>query len=77
MIQGDGPPANGHYPTSVWTPGEIISDSHMISITNEAQPGPYRLVVGLYRVSDGARLLATSSSGQSVDAIVLGEVNIR
>ncbi len=77
VIQGDGPPANGYYPTSVWTPGEIIPDSHLISISNEARPGRYRLVVGLYRVSDGARLLATSSSGQSVEAIVLGEVKVR
>ena len=70
--QGDGPPVGGFYPSSFWDPGEIIVDDRQVSVTPEAQPGTYRVVVGLYQLSSGQRL----TTGQD-DQIVLGEIKVQ
>lgn len=44
---GDGPPVDGRYPTSFWQPGEVIPDSHEMSLA-DVSPGEYQLVVGFY-----------------------------
>jgi 4-amino-4-deoxy-L-arabinose transferase-like glycosyltransferase len=62
MAQGDGPPLNGHYPTSAWLPGHPFVDTHVVKINT---PGTYRLVIGLYRSKDNSRLPA-STGGDSV-----------
>ena len=70
--QGDGPPLGGDYPTSFWTPGETLADPHIIPLTSAPPPGAY-LLVGLYRLSDGARLPAYATPGERLpnDAILL------
>ncbi len=75
--QGDGPPVNGYYPTSAWSSGEVILDTHVIPIPDELASGRYDLVAGLYRDTDGTRLLARTSEGNTTDAVVLGEVYVR
>lgn len=75
--QGDGPPVNGHYPTSAWRPNEVILDTHSIPIAAGMPPGRYRLVVGLYDAASGARLPLTSSPGNGSDAIDLGVVHVQ
>jgi 4-amino-4-deoxy-L-arabinose transferase-like glycosyltransferase len=75
--QGDGPPVNGHYPTSAWSSGEVILDTHVIPISDEVASGRYDLVAGLYRVSDGTRLLAKPLQGEPTDTVVLGEIYVR
>jgi hypothetical protein len=75
--QGDGPPVSGRYPTSAWSAGEVILDRRVIPISNQVASGRYTLVGGLYRGSDGTRLLARSLEGDTIDSIVLGEVNVR
>ena len=66
--QGDGPPLNGDYPTSYWSPGELLADTHVAP----SGSGAY-LLVGLYRPTDGARLPVRAATGERVpdDAIVL------
>jgi len=70
--QGDGPPLNGDYPTSYWTPGETLADAHAVPL-QENLPADAYLLVGLYRPADGARLPAYTTAGERVpeDAIVL------
>ncbi|MBN1220943.1 MAG: glycosyltransferase family 39 protein [Anaerolineae bacterium] len=53
VAQFDGPPARGSYPTSLWDPGEIIVDPHLVG---DLTPGHYTLQVGLYRPGTGERL---------------------
>jgi hypothetical protein len=77
VAQGDGPPAGGRYPTSAWSPGEVVLDTHMLQVPNELASGRYTLVAGLYRVSDGTRLLARSWERSAMDGIVLGEIYVR
>jgi hypothetical protein len=68
VAQADGPPLDGWYPTSWWTAGEWISDTHTFALPVETPPGVYRLVAGLYDPATGARL------GGEID---LGQVEVR
>ncbi len=54
--QHDGQPMLGSYPTSLWLPGEVISDRHEVWVDTAASPGAYRLEVGLYLAESGTRL---------------------
>jgi hypothetical protein len=75
--QGDGPPLQGDYPTSGWSPGEELADVHTVLPTGEAPvtvaPPGASLLVGLYRLSDGGRLPAIAETGERApdDAIQL------
>jgi len=56
VAQGDGPPAGGWYPTSVWRIGEVIDDLHTVSIPPGLEGSEYELVVGWYDLESGIRL---------------------
>lgn len=72
LAQGDGPPLNGDYPTSHWSPGEVLADTHLVPWQEALPPDAY-LLAGLYRLADGARLPAYAATGERVrdDAIPL------
>jgi hypothetical protein len=56
------------YPTSLWDPGDRISDPHSL----QAPPGTYKLSVGWYRSDTGQRLpLATGG-----DELDLGQIQV-
>jgi hypothetical protein len=67
--QADGPPLNGDYPTDWWSPGETIVDARPLPLPPEAN----RVTIGLYRLSDQARLPIVDGSGLRLpnDEIVL------
>lgn len=56
IAQQDQPPLNGHYPTSLWSPGETIADEIVLPIPSDLSPGIYDLVIGLYNFRTGERL---------------------
>jgi hypothetical protein len=62
--QHDGQPADGTYPTTAWSPGQIVVDRHTLKVSPEAPAGRYRILVGLYDGSTGQRL--TIAGGSSV-----------
>lgn len=71
MAGNDGQPFGGVYPTSFWSPGEILADAHPWQLN--LLPGTYEIRVGLYQLETGQRLpLATSG-----DSIAVGQVTIR
>ena len=37
--QGDGPPLDNAYPTSFWSAGETLADTHRLRISPDAKPG--------------------------------------
>ncbi|MCB0222863.1 MAG: DUF2142 domain-containing protein [Anaerolineae bacterium] len=76
--QHDSEPHNGAAPTSTWPPGQIITDSHALTIAPDAAPGAYHLVVGLYHGDTGQRLRLLENDGASVqaDSITLGGVRV-
>jgi 4-amino-4-deoxy-L-arabinose transferase-like glycosyltransferase len=61
--QGDSPPANGDYPTSLWAVGETIVDRHQVTVREDHPAGEYQLVVGLYRPGDDTRLHVRDAHG--------------
>jgi hypothetical protein len=73
----DGPPVGGDYPTSLWSPGEMIVDERLI-FTEGIPPGTYRLSVGMYLPETGERLPATDADGARLpdDRVPLMEVDL-
>lgn len=52
IAQSDHQPGGVYYPSSLWQPGETLLDRHELTIPADAAPGPYRLLVGLYRLTE-------------------------
>ncbi len=65
--QHDGPPMEGDYPTTFWEAGEVVKDEHVLTVDEDASPGRYQLVVGMYRPADGRRLALVDGEGQILD----------
>ena len=49
-------PLDGRYPTQSWAAGELVRDRHTLTLPADLAPGAYRLIVGVYRAADRARL---------------------
>jgi hypothetical protein len=49
ITQSDHQLGGEYYPTSLWRPGEVLRDSHILAIPQDVAPGVYRLVSGMYR----------------------------
>jgi 4-amino-4-deoxy-L-arabinose transferase-like glycosyltransferase len=60
--QKDGPPLLGARPTSSWQPGEQLTDRRGLLLPSDMPSGSYHLRLGLYRLSDGSRLLTTEGA---------------
>lgn len=60
LAQFDGRPLQGSYPTSDWTPGEVIADSYPVPLPADAPPGPYQVFLGLYNEASFERLLVAA-----------------
>jgi len=53
----DSQPFNGLYPTSLWSPGEVVVDTFLLLLPDTGlPPGAYRLITGLYDFETGQRL---------------------
>jgi 4-amino-4-deoxy-L-arabinose transferase-like glycosyltransferase len=62
--------ANNIYPTSLWSPGEIISDEMIIWLPDELPAGNYKIIMGLYDFNTNLRLPV---GGSNSDSFVLDE----
>ncbi len=71
--QDDGEPGGGLALTTAWQPGLMAPDNHGVYLPLDLPSGEYTLVVGLYRLDDGARL--TTDNG--TDNLTLTKVTIR
>jgi hypothetical protein len=76
VAQQDGMPANNSLPTTCWQPGEIITDTHHITLKPEIPPGTYTLLAGLYHPDTGVRLMVLAgepllNNSIRLDTIVL------
>ncbi|MDO8673273.1 MAG: glycosyltransferase family 39 protein [Dehalococcoidia bacterium] len=72
VAQQDGEPGQGAYSTTGWLPGDVIADRRRLAIDSKAEPGIYRLFVGLYDAQTGQRL--TLADGN--DRLLLGTIRI-
>ena len=72
LAQGDSPPMNNRYPTSIWAEDETIVDVHQMNWDAEAA-GDMQLSLGLYDPITGQRLSVVDAGGAPLanDAVVL------
>jgi hypothetical protein len=55
LAQEDFAPLGSAYPSSVWAPGERLTDQAAIDLPRELVPGDYQLLLGLYDLATGQR----------------------
>ena len=76
LAQEDAQPCDNSYPTTWWTPGEIIEENRRIAIPANAPPGQYVMTTGIYDLATGKRLPIRSVDGAAGDQFALGRVTI-
>lgn len=76
--QADAMPQNGANPTSAWVKGERVVDTAVLHIAPDAAPGVYRLLLGFYDATSGARLPAVGGDGAPLpdQAVELAQIRI-
>ncbi len=62
VVQHDGPPRGGLYPTGAWLPGEVIEDCVALDVAGLPAQG-WRVALGLYDLANGTRLSVTTAAG--------------
>jgi len=76
VAQSDVVPGNGQWPTDTWKKGEWITDVVQLTLPSALPAGPYRLLVGMYRVDSGERLpVADDATGQN--AVMLSPIQVQ
>lgn len=77
VAQSDEAPNLDSRPTGRWLPGEVMVDRQQLQLPEDAPPGTYRLLAGMYRTED-VRNLAVSAAPAVLpgDRLDLGEVEI-
>ena len=51
--QHDGMPVEGRLPTTKWRLDETVVDTHRVALDQDAPPGTYTIVVGMYDAANG------------------------
>ncbi|HEX9118274.1 MAG TPA: glycosyltransferase family 39 protein, partial [Anaerolineae bacterium] len=75
--QRDSYPGGGAYPTSLWTPGQMIRDTFEVPITATARgPAPAWVSAGLYRLSTKEKLPAKDAHGSPVIFPLLAKISL-
>ena len=70
--QKDSAPVNDTYPTSLWQPGEFVTDAYKLPVPPDLPPGEYTIRVGMYLAETGARLPVAGNG----DRVELEKINI-
>ncbi|MDX1522730.1 MAG: hypothetical protein R3264_13970 [Anaerolineae bacterium] len=70
----DSQPLGGHFPTSQWPAGEVVTDVISLPLPADLPAGDYQLITGLYPL-DTLQRLSTSDGGdhQKLTTITLGQ----
>ncbi len=75
--QHDGDPGGGFSPTTRWLPGEIVPDTHYLSLPRDLSPGRYLLWAGMYEYDTVRNLVVLSSEALTADdRVLLGEIEV-
>jgi len=75
--QKDNWPRGGDAPTSIWEVGQVIEDTYVLVVKDDAPAGVYDLQVGVYLGETGDRLSLLGEGGHVQDnRILLGKVRI-
>lgn len=78
-LQKDNQPVNGTYPTSVWSPGEVVKDDYVFDLPESAGAGRRQLIVGMYDLPRMTRLpvMNGASGDKQEDKVSLGWVLVK
>lgn len=76
VAQKDSPPQRGDYPTTEWTPGEVIEDQREMFIPAEAPPGKYKLEIGMYWAQDMRCLPFLDMNANPTEGLILAPVKV-
>ncbi|MCS7061724.1 MAG: phospholipid carrier-dependent glycosyltransferase [Anaerolineae bacterium] len=78
IAQRDSPPRNGRFPTEHWLAGDIVPDQFVLPIRADAEPGLYRVKIGMYDTHTHQRLPARNAQGEWLpdSLIVVGNIQI-
>jgi len=77
LAQRDSEPLGGSRPTTIWSPGEMVTDRVGLLLPSDMLPGDYELLVGMYDPETLERLPLLDAGGQTIgDSISLGSVHI-
>jgi len=75
--QIDSYPGGGSYPTSLWSPGEVMYDVYRVPVHADARaPVAARIEVDLYRLATFETLPAVDGAGREVNPVSLGRVKV-
>lgn len=76
--QQDNPPVGGSYPTTMWAPGEVVTDEYALVVDADAPLGEHVLEIGLYVAETGQRLPVLDEARQIIgDRILLSQVQVK
>jgi hypothetical protein len=75
--QHDGDPGGGFTPTTRWLPGELVPDTHPLTLPTNLTPGGYLLWAGMYEHDTIRNLAVRSSEAPTADnRVLLGEIEV-
>ncbi|MEB2288914.1 MAG: glycosyltransferase family 39 protein [Anaerolineae bacterium] len=74
--QHDAEPANNLAPTTTWTPGQVVSDTHGLLVPPGVPPGGYGLAVAVYALDPPHERLPISGDDGADGLLPLGTVQI-
>lgn len=67
----DSQPLQGSYPTSIWSPGERVTETRLLPLPTELTPGDYRLIVGVYFQPTGERLRSATADSYTINTVTI------
>ncbi|MBN1979141.1 MAG: glycosyltransferase family 39 protein [Anaerolineae bacterium] len=76
VAQHDGEPVGGFAPTTIWQPGQAVTDRHGILLPADLPPGGYTLVVAVYHAATGERLPVAPNGEPAGDHLSLTGLTI-
>jgi hypothetical protein len=77
VVQADGQPLEGRYPTSLWAAPETLADFRTMRLPADLAAGNYYLHIGLYNLGDGRRLPILSETGDHLgDSVTLPPIRV-
>ena len=79
VAQDDHPPMAGYYPTRLWSPDTVISDTYRLELPGDLEEGSYQLWAGLYDSESGLRLEAVAKkTGKEWkdDLVYIGDLKV-
>ncbi|MGD8397363.1 MAG: phospholipid carrier-dependent glycosyltransferase [Anaerolineae bacterium] len=76
--QVDRLPCGGACPTTAWHPGDVVGERYELAVRDDAAPGSYRLIAGMYDLATGERLPVrhTPATASDRDHILLGTTEV-